>query len=131
MLGPQCSGGVRRRFKWSGDVRRRTCHDGSVAGHDDPYDRPLVEPDNMFTGGFQTGRFHAGPDAMSGRSAARWSLGFAVLWIGGVGSLVAVALSVLALSSGDVGVGHRRVAAAGLVLGIVGLAAAVLLFPLA
>lgn len=98
-----------------------------VAVHDDSYDRPLIEPDNMLTGGFQTGRFDATPNTVTGRSAARWALVLAVLWIWGVGSLIALALSLLALSSGDVGTRHRVMAIAALGIGAVGLVATVAL----
>ncbi len=92
------------------------------------YDRPLVEPDNFMTGGFQTGRFDASPRTSTGRSAARWALAFAVLWIAGIGSLVAIPLAALALASGPIGSAHRRIAVAAVALGTVGLVAAVALF---
>ncbi|MFP5578873.1 MAG: hypothetical protein ACLGIZ_11665 [Acidimicrobiia bacterium] len=95
---------------------------------DESYDRPLVEPDNMLTGGFQTGRFDAGPNPMTGRSAARWALFLAVLWLGGIGSLVALGLGALSLSSGDVGSRHKAMAIAALVLAVVGLIATFALF---
>lgn len=41
---------------------------------DETYERPLIEPDNMLTGGFQSGRFDAAPNVSTGRSAARWGL---------------------------------------------------------
>lgn len=92
------------------------------------YERPLVEPDNRMTGGFQSGRFDASPQASTGRSAARWSLLLGALWIAGLGSLVALLLSVLALASGDIGTAHRRMAMAGAVLAVAGLAATVVIF---
>ena len=57
------------------------------------YDRPVVEPDNLMTGGFQTGRFDASPKAGTGRSASRWAMAFAVLWVFGIGSRVAIPLA--------------------------------------
>jgi hypothetical protein len=91
------------------------------------YDRPIIEPDNMMTGGFQTGSYDAAPRTSTGRMAAWASLAFAVVWVGGLGSMVAIAAAGLALASGDIGVGPRRAALAGLVLGIVGLVAGVVL----
>ncbi|HAS12872.1 MAG TPA: hypothetical protein DCS55_20545 [Acidimicrobiaceae bacterium] len=88
----------------------------------------MVEPENLMTGGFQTGRFDASPRPQTGRSSARWALAFAVLWVAGIGSLVAIALAILARASGDIGHGHRRIATAALVLGVAGFAAAVALF---
>jgi hypothetical protein len=94
-----------------------------MKGQDHRYERPLIEPDNMLTGGFQTGRYDASPREATGRSAARWSLVFAVLWLGGLASLPAIAMGGLALASGDIGTRSRRLAAAGTVLGVLGLVA--------
>lgn len=95
---------------------------------DSSYDRPMIEPDNLMTGGFQSGRFDASPQVATGRSASRWALALAVLWVGGVGSLVAIPLAVLGLASGDTGRAHRRMAVAALALGVAGLGAAVALW---
>lgn len=95
---------------------------------DETYERPLIEPENLMTGGFQTGRFDAAPNAAGGRSAARWSIALAVLWIGGIGSVAAIALAVLALASGDIGPAHRRAAFASLVLGAVGVVVSAVIF---
>lgn len=92
------------------------------------YERPLVEPDNLMTGGFQSGRFDASPRTSTGRSSAVWALVFAVLWIFGVGSLVAIGMAVLALSSGDIGAKHRRMAQAAILLSGLGLFASALIF---
>ena len=93
---------------------------------DRAYERPLIEPENLMTGGFQTGTYDAAPRVEAGESAALWSLVFAVLWIGGFGSLIAVPMALLALSSGDIDPRRRRMAVAALVLagaGLVGAAA--------
>ncbi|MGK2947635.1 MAG: hypothetical protein ACSLFP_03615 [Acidimicrobiales bacterium] len=92
------------------------------------YERPMVEPDNLMTGGFQSGRYDAAPQVRTGRTAARRSLILSVLWLGGVGSLVALPMAVLALGSGDIGTAHRRMAQAGAVLGAIGLVVTIVLF---
>jgi hypothetical protein len=89
---------------------------------DRAYERPLIEPENLMTGGFQSGTYDASPRAEAGESAALWSLVFAVLWIGGFGSLIAVPMALLALSSGDIDPRRRRMALAALVLAAAGLA---------
>jgi hypothetical protein len=87
---------------------------------DRPYERPLIEAENLMTGGFQTGTYDAAPRVKTGESAALWSLVFGVLWIGGIGSLIAVPMALLALSSGDIDPRRRRMAVAALALAAAG-----------
>jgi hypothetical protein len=92
------------------------------------YERPVVEPDNLMTGGFQTGRFDATPQVSTGRTCAVMGLVLAVVWILGVGSLAAICCAVVALASGDIGPRYRAAAFAALGLGLAGLVAAVAVY---
>jgi len=95
---------------------------------DGGYERPTIEPDNLMTGGFQTGRFDAAPRVSSGRTSAVVGLVLAVVWIFGVGSLVAICCAGLALASGDIGARYRAIAFVALALGVVGLVSAVVVY---
>lgn len=88
---------------------------------------PLVRGASPLSGSFSPRGGEAGPIPRSGRIAAVAALVLSVLWLAGFGSLFAVPLSILALSSGQIGRSYRWVAVAGLVLGAVGLAFAAVL----
>ncbi|MCA1681598.1 MAG: hypothetical protein LC700_00165 [Actinobacteria bacterium] len=92
-------------------------------------DGPLVRGASPASGMFPTSsRSKLSPvRASTVRMVACASLVLALLWIAGVGSLLAVPLGILAVSSPEAGRAFRLVGAAGIAIGLAGLGLALYL----
>ena len=79
-------------------------------------------------GGFQSGPYDASPNVTTGRVAAWVALVLSVLWVGGIGSLVAIPMGGLSLVSGAISPSTRWAAIAAIVFGVIGLAVSLAMF---